>query len=73
MHHHRKMKLRGPAKADLVSPIALMARIAGWEAPKKIAATDKDGKDLSLGDLVAASMAQVLERRQAAQKPPGAA
>ncbi len=73
VHHHRKMKLRGPAKADLVSPIALMARIAGWEAPKKIAATDKDGKDLSLGDLVAASMAQVLERRQAAQKPPGAA
>lgn len=70
VHHHRKMKLRGPAKADLVSPIALMARIAGWEAPKKIAATDKDGKDLSLGDIVAASMALVLERRQGAQKVP---
>lgn len=68
VHHHRKMKLRGPAKADLVAPIALMARIAGWEAPKKIAATDKDGKDLSLADVVAASMVLVLERRQAAQK-----
>lgn len=67
-HHHRKMKLRGPAKVDLVGPLALMARIAGWEAPKKIAATDKDGKDLSLGDLVAASMAKVLERRQGAMK-----
>lgn len=70
VHHHRKMKLRGPAKADLVSPLALMARIAGWEAPKKIAATDKDGKDLSLGDLVEASMALVLQRRQGAQKAP---
>jgi hypothetical protein len=70
IHHSRKMKLKGPAKADMVGPIALMARIAGWEAPKKIAPTDKDGKDLSLGDLVAASMAKVLERRQGAAKPP---
>lgn len=73
VHHHREMKLKGPAKADLVGPIALMARIAGWEAPKKIAPTDKDGKDLSLGDLVTASMALVMERRQSAQKAPEAA
>lgn len=68
----QKIKLKGPAKADLVGPIALMARIAGWEAPKKIAPTDKDGNDLKLGDAVAASMALVMERRQAAQKPAAA-
>lgn len=68
VHHHRKMKLSGPKLGDMVPPIAQMGRFAGWEAPKKIAATDKDGKDLSLGDIVAASMALVLERRQGAQK-----
>lgn len=73
VHHHRKMKLRGPQLGDMVPPIAQMGRFAGWEAPKKIAATDKDGKDLSLGDLVAASMAKVMERRQEAQKPADAA
>jgi hypothetical protein len=59
----RKIKLKGPAKVDLVGPVALMARIAGWEAPKKIAATTKDGADLPLEQLVAASLALVAERR----------
>ena len=64
----RKIKLKGPAKADLVGPIALMARIAGWEAPKKLAATDKDGANLSFADIVADAMTLVEERRRAKAK-----
>lgn len=54
----RKIKLKGPAKVDMVGPIALMARIAGWEAPKKIAATTPEGKAITLADLIGASYAQ---------------
>lgn len=54
----RKIKLKGPAKVDMVGPLALMARIAGWEAPKKIAATTPEGKAITLADLIGASMAQ---------------
>lgn len=68
IHHSRKMKLRGPAKADMVGPLALMARIAGWEAPKKIAATDSKGDDISFADIVAETMARV-EAKRAAAKP----
>lgn len=64
----RKIKLKGPAKADLVGPLALMARIAGWEAPKKIAPTNADGKDLSFADIVAEAMAMV-EAKRAAKAP----
>lgn len=65
----RRVKLKGPAKADLVSPLALMARIAGWEAPKKIAPVTAEGNTLTLEDLVGASMALVLQRRAASADP----
>lgn len=68
IHHSRKMKLKGPAKADMVGPLALMARIAGWEAPKKLAATTRDGEDLSFADIVAEAMVLV-EAKRAAVKP----
>lgn len=71
-HHNRTMKLKGPAKTDVIGPLALMARIGGWEAPKKIAPTDKDGNDLGLADLVGASMALVEARRQKASAPKAA-
>lgn len=61
----RKIKLKGPAKADMVGPLALMARIAGWEAPKKIAATNGAGEDLSFADVVAEAMALVEAKRAA--------
>lgn len=41
----RKIKFKGPSKpGDLVAILALMARIAGWEAPKKVAPTTPDGE-----------------------------
>jgi hypothetical protein len=40
----RKTKIKGH---DPISALALMARIAGWEAPKKIAPTDAEGKTLT--------------------------
>jgi hypothetical protein len=73
IHHNRTMKLKGPAKTDAIGPLALMARIGGWEAPKKIAPTDTDGNDLAIADLVAASMALVEERRRKAQPATAAA
>jgi hypothetical protein len=54
----RKIRLKGPAKVDMVGPIALMARIAGWEAPKKISATTPEGKAITLADLIGASLVQ---------------
>lgn len=62
----RKVKLKGPAKVDLVGPLALMARIAGWEAPKKIAPVTAEGNTLTLEDLVGASMLAKLAKAQAA-------
>ena len=42
----RKTKLAGPKKAaEIVSIIALMARIGGWEAPKKVAPTNPEGTE----------------------------
>lgn len=49
----RKTKLKG---YDPASVIGLMARIAGWEAPKKIAPTTIEGDNLTLESLVSASM-----------------
>lgn len=66
----RKIKLKGPAKVDMVGPIALMVRIAGWEAPKKIAATTPEGKAITLADLIGASMAQVPRPAQHALPAP---
>ena len=40
----RKTKIKGH---DPIGALALMARIAGWEAPKKIAPTDAEGKTLA--------------------------
>lgn len=65
----RKIKLKGPAKADLVGPLALMARIAGWEAPKKIAPVTPDGNALTLEDLVGASMVAKLAKAAALAEP----
>jgi hypothetical protein len=43
----RKVKLRGPSKApEMIAILALMARIQGWEAPKKAEVTGKDGVPL---------------------------
>lgn len=55
----RKIKIKGPAKVDMVGPLALMARIAGWEAPKKISATTPEGKAITLADLIGASFHKV--------------
>jgi hypothetical protein len=64
-----KIKIKGPDRYTAKPAIlALMARIAGWEAPKKLAATTKDGEDLSFADIVAEAMALV-EAKRAAQKP----
>lgn len=56
-----KIKLKGPNKyPERVAIIALMARIAGWEAPKKTALTDPTGTKnptMTLEGLVAASFA----------------
>lgn len=41
---------------ERISAIALMAKIAGWEAPKKIAPTTPDGKALNLEDMIVASL-----------------
>lgn len=70
MDEGRKIKLKGPAKVDMVGPIALMARIAGWEAPKKIAATTPEGKAITLADLIGASMAQAPRPMQPALPAP---
>lgn len=60
-----KIKIKGPDRYSAKPAIlALIARVGGYEAPKKIAPTDKDGNDLSLADLVGASMALVEERRR---------
>ncbi len=48
----RKIKVK---LVDPIGGVALMARIGGWEAPKKIAPTDGDGNDLNLLELVNAS------------------
>lgn len=62
-----KIKIKGPDRYSAKPAIlALIARVGGYEAPKKIAPTDKDGNDLGLADLVGASMALVEERRQKA-------
>ncbi|SDD94510.1 hypothetical protein SAMN05216337_1017116 [Bradyrhizobium brasilense] len=66
----RKIKLKGPSKVDMVGPIALMARIAGWEAPKKIAATTPEGKAITLADLIGASYAQQQRPQQQALPAP---
>lgn len=40
----RKVRIKGPSKApEAVAILALMARIQGWEAPKKIAPTNAAG------------------------------
>jgi hypothetical protein len=42
----RKMKLRGPNKdPDRVAILRLMAEIAGWKAPAKVAPTNPDGTE----------------------------
>ncbi len=69
-----KIKIKGPDRYSAKPAIlALIARVGGYEAPKKISPTDRDGNDLSLGDLVNASMAIVLERRQRAGTQPAPA
>ena len=65
-----KIKIKGPDRYSAKPAIlALMARIAGWEAPKKLAATTRDGEDLSFADIVASAMEQV-EAKRIAAKPP---
>jgi len=49
MRKIRKIKLK---PYDAAAIIGLMARIGGWEAPKKIAPTDAEGKTLTLESLV---------------------
>ncbi len=64
-----KIKIKGPDRYSAKPAIlALMARVGGFEAPKKLAATDKDGQDLSFADIVAEAMALV-EAKRAAKVP----
>lgn len=61
-----KIKIKGPNRySDKPAILALMARIAGWEAPKKLAATNTAGDDLSFADIVAEAMALVEAKRAA--------
>jgi hypothetical protein len=60
----RKVKVK---LVDRIGALALMARIGGWEAPKKIAPTDTDGNDLNLLELVNASY-ELAEKRAAEAK-----
>jgi hypothetical protein len=53
----RKVRFKGPEKPkDLPAIIERMAKIAGWEAPKKTSLTDPEGEQLTLEKLVGASM-----------------
>ena len=62
-----KIKIKGPDRYTAKPAIlALIGRWAGWEAPKKIAATTTDGGDLSFADIVAEAMALVEAKRAAA-------
>jgi hypothetical protein len=63
MRKVRKIKLK---PYDAAAIIGLMARIGGWEAPKKIAPTDADGNTLTLESLVTASMKPKEPAKQAA-------
>ena len=49
----RKTKIKGH---DPIAALTLMARIAGWEAPKKIAPTTAEGETLTLEQLIRESM-----------------
>jgi hypothetical protein len=65
-----KIKIKGPDRYSAKPTIlALMARLGGWEAPKKLAATSKDGEDLSFADIVAEAMALVEAKRAAVKVP----
>lgn len=64
-----KIKIKGPDRYSAKPAIlALIARVGGYEAPKKVAATDKDGTNLSFADIVADAMTLVEERRRAKAK-----
>lgn len=63
----RKIKLRGPDRFSVVPDVvAKMARIGGWEAPKKIAATTPEGKQVTWEDLVGQSYKPAAETEKAA-------
>jgi hypothetical protein len=67
--HGTKIKIKGPDRYSAKPVIlALIARVGGYEAPKKLAATDKDGANLSFADIVADAMTLVEERRRAKAK-----
>jgi len=66
----RKLKVR---RVDPVTTIALMARIGGWEVPKKIAPTDAEGNDLNLLELVNASYELAAKRAAEAKAKENAA
>lgn len=54
----RSVRLKGPEKHSAVRAIIdSMAKMAGWNAPAKIAPTDAAGDDLTLEKLVLASLA----------------
>jgi hypothetical protein len=48
----RRTKIKGH---DPIAVLGLMARIAGWEAPKKVAPTNAEGETLTLEQLVSVS------------------
>jgi hypothetical protein len=63
-----KIKIKGPDRYTArPALLALIGRIGGYEAPKKLAATTKDGEDLSFADVVAEAMALVEAKRAAAK------
>lgn len=58
-----KLKLKGPDRFSVIpDTVAKMARIGGWEAPKKIAATTPEGKQVTWEDLVGASFKPAEEK-----------
>lgn len=62
-----KIKLKGPDRFSVIpDTVAKMARIGGWEAPKKIAATTPEGKQVTWEDLVGQSYKPVAETEKAA-------
>lgn len=60
----RKIKLRGPDRYSVIpTVIGQMAKLGGWEAPRKTALTNPAGdKPFSLADMVNASMKPDMER-----------
>jgi len=56
-NERQRIRIKGPNKySDGAAILALMARIGGWEAPRKIAPTNTAGQDMTLAELVLGSM-----------------